>query len=127
VDCDTHPSARSPEIRIDFVLTTAFGGLARGLYSLKANGKEWAALLNRDVAMDLAGKDAPQGDWKRIIGIMLILAHKPGRNCNYCDDLEEGRLNQLRSYIIENIFDRKARLVQDRLHYAFYKFFVKLD
>jgi hypothetical protein len=51
-----------------------FRGLARGLYSLKAGGKEWAVLVNGDVEMDLAGKTAPQGDWKRIIGIILILA-----------------------------------------------------
>ena len=51
-----------------------FRGLSRGLYSLKAGGKEWAVVVNGDVAMDLAGKAAPQGDWKRIIGIILILA-----------------------------------------------------
>ena len=51
-----------------------FRGLPRGLYSLKAGGKEWAVLVNGDAAMDLAGKAAPQGDWKRIIGIILILA-----------------------------------------------------
>jgi len=51
-----------------------FRGLSRGQYSLKAGGKEWAVLVNGDVAMDLAGKAAPQGDWKRIIGIILILA-----------------------------------------------------
>jgi 2,3-bisphosphoglycerate-independent phosphoglycerate mutase len=51
-----------------------FGGLPRGLYSLKAGGKEWAVLVNGDVAMDLAGKAALQGDWKRIIRIVLILA-----------------------------------------------------
>ncbi|MFA5266177.1 MAG: hypothetical protein WC378_20330, partial [Opitutaceae bacterium] len=51
-----------------------FRGLPRGLYSLKADGKEWAVLVNGDVAMDLAGKAVPKGDWKRIIGIVLILA-----------------------------------------------------
>ena len=51
-----------------------FRGLPRGQYSLKAGGKEWAVLVNGDAAMDLAGKAAPQGDWKRIIGIILILA-----------------------------------------------------
>jgi hypothetical protein len=51
-----------------------FRGLARGLYSLKADGKEWTVLVNGDVAMDLAGKAAPESDWKRIIGIILILA-----------------------------------------------------
>ena len=51
-----------------------FRGLPRGLYSLKAGGKEWAVLVNGDAAMDLAGKATPQGDWKRIIGIILILA-----------------------------------------------------
>jgi len=51
-----------------------FRGLSRGLYSLKAGGKEWTVLVNGDVAMDLAGKAAPQSDWKRIIGIVLILA-----------------------------------------------------
>jgi hypothetical protein len=51
-------------------------GLSRGLYSLKAGVKEWAVLVNGDAAMDLAGKVAPEGDWnwKRIIGIVLILA-----------------------------------------------------
>jgi hypothetical protein len=29
-----------------------FRGLARGLYSLKAGGKEWALLVNGDVEMD---------------------------------------------------------------------------
>jgi len=51
-----------------------FRGLPRGLYSLKAGEKEWAVLVNGDAAMDLTGKAAPQGDWKRIIGIILILA-----------------------------------------------------
>jgi 2,3-bisphosphoglycerate-independent phosphoglycerate mutase len=51
-----------------------FRGLARGQYSLKAGGMEWAVLVNGDVAMDLAGKAAPKSDWKRIIGIILILA-----------------------------------------------------
>lgn len=51
-----------------------FRGLSRGQYSLKAGGKEWAVLVNGDAAMDLTGKAAPQGDWKRIIGIILILA-----------------------------------------------------
>ncbi len=52
----------------------SLAGGARGLYSLKAGGKEWAVLVNGDAAMDLAGKAEPQGDWKRIIGIILILA-----------------------------------------------------
>jgi hypothetical protein len=51
-----------------------FRGLPRGQYSLKAGGKEWAVVVNGDAAMDLAGKAAPQGDWKRIIGIIFILA-----------------------------------------------------
>ena len=51
-----------------------FRGLSRGLYCLKAGGKEWKVLVNGDTAMDLAGKAEPRGDWKRIIGIMLILA-----------------------------------------------------
>ena len=51
-----------------------FRGLPRGLYSLKAGGKVWEVLVNGDAAKDLAGKTEPQGDWKRIIGIMLILA-----------------------------------------------------
>jgi hypothetical protein len=51
-----------------------FLGLSRGQYILKAGGKEWAVLVNGDTAMDLAGKAAPQGDWKKIIGIVLILA-----------------------------------------------------
>lgn len=51
-----------------------FRGLSRGQYSLKAGEKEWAVLVNGDVEMDLAGKAAPQGDWKRLIGIILILA-----------------------------------------------------
>jgi hypothetical protein len=52
----------------------SFRGLERGQYTLKAGGREWGVLVNGDVAMDLAGKAAPQGDWKRIIGIILILA-----------------------------------------------------
>jgi 2,3-bisphosphoglycerate-independent phosphoglycerate mutase len=51
-----------------------FRGLSRGLYSLRAGGKEWAVLVNGDAAMDLGGKAEPQSDWKRIIGIILILA-----------------------------------------------------
>jgi len=51
-----------------------FRGLPRGEYCLKAGGKEWTVLVNGDAAMDLTGKAAPQGDWKRIIGIILILA-----------------------------------------------------
>ena len=50
-----------------------FRGLPRGQYSLKAGEQEWGVLVNGDAAMDLAGKAAPQGDWKRIIGIILIL------------------------------------------------------
>ncbi len=34
--------------------------------------------MNGDVVMDLFGKAAPQGDWKRIIGIILILDINPG-------------------------------------------------
>jgi hypothetical protein len=53
--------------------------LARARISARAvqpqsGGKEWAVLVNGDAAMNLAGKAAPQGDWKRIIGIILILA-----------------------------------------------------
>lgn len=51
-----------------------FRGLPRGQYSLKAGEKEWAVLVNGDAKMDLAGKAAPQGDWKRVIGIILIMA-----------------------------------------------------
>jgi 2,3-bisphosphoglycerate-independent phosphoglycerate mutase len=51
-----------------------FLGLSRGQYSLRAGGREWAVLVNGDKAVDLGGKAAPQGDWKRIIGIILILA-----------------------------------------------------
>ncbi|OPY50838.1 MAG: hypothetical protein A4E49_02561 [Methanosaeta sp. PtaU1.Bin112] len=51
-----------------------FLGLSRGQYILKAGGKEWGVLVNGDAAMDLTGKAAPQGNWKRIIGIVLILA-----------------------------------------------------
>jgi len=50
-----------------------FRGLPRGLYSLKAGGKEWTVMVNGDAAIDLTGKAAPEGDWKRIIGIILIL------------------------------------------------------
>jgi hypothetical protein len=31
-------------------------------------------LVNGDAKMELTGKAEPQGDWKRIIGIILILA-----------------------------------------------------
>ena len=51
-----------------------FRGLLRGLYSLKADGKEWAVLVNGDVAMDLAGKTATSGGMKKILGVILILA-----------------------------------------------------
>jgi hypothetical protein len=51
-----------------------FRGLPRGQDSLQAGGKEWAVLVNGDVEMDLAGKAAPKSGWKRIIGIILILA-----------------------------------------------------
>jgi len=33
-----------------------FRGLPRGLYSLKAGGREWQVLVNGDATMDLAGK-----------------------------------------------------------------------
>jgi hypothetical protein len=50
-------------------------GLRAGAWLAKGSGwKEWAVLVNGDMAMDLAGKAAPQGDWKRIVGIILILA-----------------------------------------------------
>jgi hypothetical protein len=48
-------------------------GVPCGLYCLKASGKEWVVLVNGDAAMDLAGKAAPEGDWRKIIGIILIL------------------------------------------------------
>lgn len=53
---------------------SCFRGLERGLYSLRAGGKEWTVLVNGDTKMDLAGKAAPQSDWKRMAGIVLILA-----------------------------------------------------
>lgn len=51
----------------------SFRGLPRGLYTLKAGGKEWDVLVNGDAAMDLAGKAATSGDRKKILGVILIL------------------------------------------------------
>ena len=51
-----------------------FRGLPRGLYSLKAGGKEWQVLVNGDATMDLAGKAAMPGGSKKILGVILILA-----------------------------------------------------
>ena len=51
-----------------------FRGLPRGLYTLKAGGKEWAVVVNGDGAMDLAGKTATSGSTKKILGVILILA-----------------------------------------------------
>jgi hypothetical protein len=51
-----------------------FRGLPRGLYTLKAGGKEWAVLVNGDAAMHLAGKTATSSGMKRILGVILILA-----------------------------------------------------
>jgi 2,3-bisphosphoglycerate-independent phosphoglycerate mutase len=52
----------------------SFRGLPRGLYTLKASGKEWEVLVNGDAAMDLAGKAATSGSTKKILGVILILA-----------------------------------------------------
>jgi hypothetical protein len=51
-----------------------FRGLTRGQYCLKAGEKEWAVLVNGDVAMDLARKTATSGGMKRILSVILILA-----------------------------------------------------
>jgi 2,3-bisphosphoglycerate-independent phosphoglycerate mutase len=51
-----------------------FRGLPLGLYTLKSGSRSWQVLLNGDKMMDLAGKAAPSGDMKKMIGIILILA-----------------------------------------------------
>ncbi|VVB71501.1 2,3-bisphosphoglycerate-independent phosphoglycerate mutase [uncultured archaeon] len=51
-----------------------FRGLERGAYTIKAGGKSWTAHVSGDTSMDLAGKAAPGGEMKKIIGIILILA-----------------------------------------------------
>jgi hypothetical protein len=51
-----------------------FQGLPRGLYSLKASGKEWTVLVNGDAAMDKAGKAVTSGGMKKTLGMILILA-----------------------------------------------------
>ena len=54
--------------------------------------------MNGDAAMDLAGKAAPQGDWKRIIWNHTHPGHKPGRNCDNLQDLERKGLKNPKSH-----------------------------
>jgi len=50
-----------------------FWGLSRGVYTLKAGEKVWTVTVNGDVVVDLEETGLAEG-WKRIIGIVLILA-----------------------------------------------------
>jgi hypothetical protein len=51
-----------------------FLGLPRGLYTLRAGGKEWQVIVNGDVEMDLSEKTALPATAKKILGAIVILA-----------------------------------------------------
>jgi hypothetical protein len=50
-----------------------FRGLTRGLYTIEAGGRSQEILVNGDRVLDLAGKGAASGDWRMILGLILIL------------------------------------------------------
>ncbi len=51
----------------------SFRGLARGLYTLESGEKSFQVLVNGDRLLDLAGKGASAGDFRKILGLILIL------------------------------------------------------
>jgi 2,3-bisphosphoglycerate-independent phosphoglycerate mutase len=50
-----------------------FRGLARGMYTISAEGALREVLINGDLTLEMTGKAALPGDVKRIIGIILIM------------------------------------------------------
>jgi hypothetical protein len=50
-----------------------FRGLARGLYTIEAGGRSQEVLVNGDRVLDLAGKGADYADFRKILGLILIL------------------------------------------------------
>jgi len=50
-----------------------FRGLARGLYTIEAGRRSQEVLVNGDRVLDLAGKGTASGDWRMILGLILIL------------------------------------------------------
>lgn len=50
-----------------------FRGLARGLYTIEGSGRSQEVLVNGDRVLDLAGKGADYADFRKILGLILIL------------------------------------------------------
>lgn len=51
-----------------------FESLQRGLYTIKSGGKSQEILINGDQVLNLAENGAVSGDWRNILGMVLILA-----------------------------------------------------
>jgi hypothetical protein len=51
-----------------------FRGLARGLYTIEAGRRSQEVLVNGDRMLDLAGKGTSYADFRKILGLILILA-----------------------------------------------------
>jgi len=51
-----------------------FRGLARGLYTVQANGRSQEVLVNGNLVLDLAGKGGNYAQFRKILGLILILA-----------------------------------------------------
>jgi len=50
-----------------------FKGLARGLYSIQADGESRDVLINGDLVLDLTDRAAPLGSMKKIIAVVIIM------------------------------------------------------
>jgi 2,3-bisphosphoglycerate-independent phosphoglycerate mutase len=50
-----------------------FNGLARGIYTVQANGRSQEVLVSGDRVLDLAGKGADYANFRKILGLILIL------------------------------------------------------
>jgi hypothetical protein len=50
-----------------------FQGLARGLYTIEAGGRAQEVVVNGDQQVDMAEKGAAAGDWRKVLGVILIL------------------------------------------------------
>ena len=51
-----------------------FRGLARGLYTIEGGGRSQEVLVNGDRVLDLAGTGAAYADFRKILGLIFILA-----------------------------------------------------
>lgn len=50
-----------------------FKGLARGLYSIQADGESRDVMINGDLVLDLTERAAPLGSMKKIIAVIIIM------------------------------------------------------